>query len=467
MLPNWGFRNTIHAYHADNSIDIPLKNITSNSKSTSEGKISLTDLVRTRVPQIADNAKHTLMPYLFNGTLQTLYTFKADFHKLYPVYFARQIIEISESDVANSKPQFEHLHAGQFTIDIVVDPPTDELNPAFFKEKYNQTLPQGYPRLHPRCRYYTNDELDAVFNSWKTDNKPVSIIVPGLAGGIQEAPVRATCHRLHNDGHHVIVLNQRGASRSKITTPYLYTGLDTDDIKFVLNNFHRTLSDELGLRRQFHAIGYSFGGLQIMNYLAKEGKNSQLTSAVTVSAPWDLNESMEHIRSSISGKLFFDPAVRFFLLKMVKSNMSALAARPDIFTEEKYQSLKRRMRTAAEFDDQFTCKLVGIPSGRLYYYAASPAPKIFNIRTPVLVLNSLDDPMISTDYPWLDVKKQPWIYMATADLGGHYSFIQSNGEFWFPKVIEQWISAWSETSVQTPHDVDDHDWNVKFDMTFK
>lgn len=463
MLPNWGFRNTVHAYHADSetSIRLPLKNLTDNEASSF---IPLNEFVKSRVPEIKNDATHTLKPYLFNGTLQTLYTFKAVFHNQYPVYFGRQIIEITSDNVANSKPEFDHLHAGQFTLDIVVDPPTEELNIEVFKQKYKETLPEGYPNLHPRCRYYTDAELDSVFKLWKNDDKPISIIIPGLAGGIQEAPVRATCYKLHNEGHHVVVLNQRGASRSKITTPYLYTGLDTDDIKYVLHRFHKVFADTV--KRQFHAIGYSFGGLQIMNYLAKEGKDSKLTSAVTVSSPWDLTQSMSHILSSISGRMFFDPAVRFFLMKMVKSNMATLTQRPDIFTKENYEALKKRMKCAYEFDDQYTCKLVGIPSGKLYYYAASPALKIFRIKTPLLVINSNDDPMVSTDYPWLDVQKHPWIYMATADLGGHYSFIKSDGDFWFPNVIENWIQAWSETTVQTPHDVDDNDWNLDFKYTY-
>lgn len=463
MLPNWGFRNTVHAYHADTttSIKIPLKNVTGETGSANS--IPLNEFVNTRVPQIKDNAKHTLKPYLFNGTLQTLYTFKADFHNQYPVYFARQIVDISTEEVANTKNEYEHLHAGQFTLDLVVDPASDEVNDInVFKEKYISTMPEGYPHLHPRCRYYTDDELAAVFELWKQDDKPISIIVPGLAGGIQEAPVRATCFKLHRDGHHVVVLNQRGAARSKITTPYLYTGLDTDDIKYVLHKFHKEFSDDINIKRQFHAIGYSFGGLQITNYLAKEGKDSKLTSAVTISAPWDLNESMSHLLSSFSGRYFFDPAVRFFLMKMVKSNMSTLIQRPEIFTMENYEALKKRMKSACEFDDQFTCKLVGIPSGRLYYYAASPALKINRIRTPLLVINSMDDPMVSTDYPWLDVKKQPWIYMATAELGGHYSFIKSDGGFWFTDVVANWIEGWSDTNVQVPHDIEDHGWDVQF-----
>lgn len=460
-LPNWGFRNTVHAYHSDNAIKLPLKPLTESKSSSSDDKqfISLDKFVSTRIPDIKDGSKHLLKPYLFNGALQTLYTFKADFHNQYPVYFGREIIDITNDEVIEFKDEFDDLHAGQFTLDYVVDPPTEELNNEFFKKKCLETLPEGYPRLHPRCRYYTDNEINELKNSWINDDLPISIIVPGLAGGIQEAPIRATCHKLKMQGHHVLVLNQRGCSRSKITTPYLYTGLSTDDLKYILHRLHKRYSSN-NKRRQFHAIGYSFGGLQIVNYLAKEGKNSLLTSAITISSPWDLNASMKHISESVSGHYLFEPSVTFFLMRLVKNNMKVLSEDPDIFTQEKYDNLKKKIKHTVEFDDEFTCKLVNLPSGRQYYYAASPALRIFNIKTPLLVINSMDDPMISTDYPYLDIIKHPWIYMVTTDLGGHYSFIKNNGDFWFPQIIENWVESWKEIDVQTPNDIDDNNWNI-------
>lgn len=466
-LPNWGFRNTVHAHHAQSPVQLPLKPLSSESSTQTLGTIPLDEFVSTRIPELKNGAKHTLKPFLFNGALQTLYTFKADFHKQYPVYFAREIIDISKDEVQLKSHEFDDLNEGQFTLDYVVNPPSEELDDSVFKQKSKETLPDGYPRLHPRCRYYTTTEINSLKESWQNDDQPITIIVPGLAGGIQEAPVRATCYKLHQQGHHVVVLNQRGCSRSKITTPYLYTGLSTDDLKYLLQRLHQRYDNSSRNKsRQFHAIGYSFGGLQITNYLAKEGKNSKLTSAITVSSPWDLNESMSHISKSFSGHYLFEPSVTFFLMRLVKNNLSVLSENPDIFTKEKYDALKARIKHSYEFDDEFTCKLVGIPSGRLYYNAASPFIRMYNIKTPLLVINSNDDPMISTDYPILDIKRHPWIYMATADLGGHYSFIKSNGDFWFADVIGKWVESWKEVAVQTPHDVLDNDWNVKTSVPY-
>lgn len=465
MLPNWGFRNTVHAYHSEETVRLPLKPISGSS--SARPLLALDEFVRTRVPEIKEGAKHTLKPYLFSGTLQTLYTFKADFHEQYPVYFAREIETITEDQPIELKAQYKHLLAGEFTMDYVVEPSAEELDPTVFKKLYEETLPENYPRLHPRCRYYREAEMASLKKSWSDDNNPITIILPGLAGGIQEAPIRATCHRLHSQGHHVVVLNQRGCSRSKITTPYLYTGLSTDDLKFIIDKFHTLYaSEKTGPRRQFHVIGYSFGGLQLTNYLIKEGKNSKLTSAITISSPWDLNESMDHISRSISGHYFFEPAITFFLMRLVKNNMKALSENSEVFNQEVYDELKKKIEHTCQFDDTFTCKLVGLPSAKSYYYAASPAIQMYKIKTPLLVINSRDDPMISTDFPYMDVQRNPWIYMATADLGGHYSFIKNNGDFWFADVVENWIDSWKELDVQNPLDIVDNDWNLDVHYNF-
>lgn len=463
MLPNWGFRNTVHAYHAENPIELPLKS--SNDCASGNSVVSLDKFVEKNIPEIKDGARHYLKPTLFTGTLQTLHTFKGDFHTKYPVYFAREIVSLSHEEAKELKGTFKHIHAGEFTLDYLVNPPSEELNDEYFSRKCKETMPEGYPRLHPRCRYYAPNELAQLKNEWKQDNSPISIILPGLAGGIQEAPIRATCYKLQQKGHRVVVLNQRGCSRSKITTPHMFTGLDTDDLKYILHKFHDEyeLDDE---KRQFHAIGYSFGGLQIANYLIKEGKNTLLTSAITVSSPWNLYNSMLHISNSWSGRYLFEPAVNSFLLRMVKNNKEVLKENP-IFSQERYDHLRKTMKNSRDFDDAYTSKLLDLPSGDYYYYAASPVFQIYKIETPLLVINSIDDPMISPDYPFLDISRHPWIYMATADLGGHYSFIKPNGDFWFSEVVEKWINSWREVDVQTPSDVLDHGWHVDVELPLR
>lgn len=418
--------------------------------------MKLKDFITENVPQVADGYKYWLKPTLFNGTLQSLYTFKGDFHNKFKVYYAREIISVSQSEVDLTKHEYHHLAPGEFTIDYVVDPKSGEENSETFKARCKETLPEGYPRLHPRCRYYTDDELNEIYDDWSSDDKPITIIIPGLAGGIQEAPIRGTCDELHKRGHHVLVYNTRGCSRSKITTPYLFHGLMTDDLKYIIHHLRsRYGSFE---KRQIHLVGFSFGGLIMANYLAFEGKDSQVTSGCSISSPWDLVASGRHIVSSWSGVYLFQPAVVHFLLNFTKNNMPVLDGQTEHFSWEKYNAVKGSIKTSEDFDDNFTCKVAGFPSGRAYYYAASPSIRVLKIKTPMLVLNTADDPMIDTDYPIKEIKKNPYLYMATTDLGGHYSSITTNGDFWFSNVVGKWADSWNKSDTSKP--IKDNDYNL-------
>ncbi|VEU19903.1 DEKNAAC100728 [Brettanomyces naardenensis] len=446
FLPNWGFRNTVNVTHSSRTVDLPLKN---SPEVDGTATIPFNELVKQYVPQAAEEFKFLLKPYLFTGTLQSLYIPYADFSKSYQVSYAREIVEVTEDDAK----KFTDLPAGQFTIDYVVDP--IEKTPEKFKKRYEETLPEGYPRLHPRCRYYTEKELEQVFKTWGSDDKPIVIVAPGLAGGVNEPQIRAVGEKLFNSGFHSLVLNSRGCCRSPLTTPHLFTGLHTDDMRLVVNRLHKQFPD-----KQIHLAGFSFGGVIISNYLAQEGSNSIISSAVTVSSPWNLLDSCTALNSSYSGRNIFQPAIIYFLNKLVQNNRETLKQASDIYDEEEFNRVKKTFKTTEDFDDKYTGPLAGWPSGATYYLASSPIMRVFKIKTPLLILNSKDDPIISTAYPYHEVEKSPYLYMATCDLGGHYSFIDIHGKFWYVDVINEFINAFYNNVDQT-RKLDDHGFNVK------
>ncbi|QPG76448.1 hypothetical protein FOA43_003837 [Brettanomyces nanus] len=442
LLPNWGFRNLVHATYSKRTVDLPLND------SDDAATIPLKELVRQYVPQAADSYRYWLKPYLFNGALQSMYVTLADFSKAYPVYYARDIVDVTEEEAK----KYKNLPSGQFTVDYVVEP--KEKTSEEFKRRYQETLPEGYPRLHPRCRYYTEDEMLQVRKLWDADDKPIIIISPGLAGGINEPQIRAISEKLFRSGFHVLVLNSRGCCRSKITTPHLFSGLHTDDMRMTINNLHKRFPG-----KQIHLAGFSFGGVIISNYLAQEGSDSIISSAVTVSSPWNLLNSCFAINKSFFGRKFFQPAIVYYLNKLAENNRETLKQVPELFDEDEFNRIKKTFKTTEDFDDKYTGRLAGFPSATCYYLASSPIARIFKIKTPMLIINSEDDPMISTDYPYHDIKKNPYLYMATCDLGGHYSFVDINGKFWYVDVVNDFISAFYK-HIDQHKKLDDHGFNV-------
>lgn len=445
LLPNWGFHNTVHATYDKQSVDLPLKNA---SAGDGTAKIPYSEFVKNYVPSVADKTKFTLKPYLFNGVLQTLYVPYQNMTNAYPVYYARQIFNVTEEDAKH----FNNMPVGEFTVDYAVPP--KEKTPKEFKAKYEETLPEGYPKLHPRCRYYTKPEMDEVFKDWGKDDKPIMLISPGLAGGVNEPQIRAVCEKLFQSGFNVLVLNSRGCCRSKTTTPHLFSGIHTDDMRMLVKLLHSKFPN-----KQIHLGGFSFGGVIISNYLAQEGDKSVVSSAITVSSPWNLLDSCNAINAGWFGRHMFQPSILYFLNRLVWNNRETLKKEPGLFDEDEFKKVKKTFKTTEDFDNTYTGKMAGFPSAATYYLAASPLIRIFKIKTPMLILNAADDPMISTAYPYNEVKMNPYLYMATCDFGGHYSFINTSGKFWYVDVINNFISAFYKNIDQTQKK-DDHGFKI-------
>ncbi|GMF08560.1 unnamed protein product [Ambrosiozyma monospora] len=135
----------------------------------------------------------------------TLYIAKTDYTKSFPIYFGRKLYQITKED----ELAYDHLPQGQFSVDFAVEP--IEKTKEEFQAKYKETLPEGFPRLHPRCRYYTETEISSVLKSWSQDENAIVLISPGLAGGVNEPQIRAVIENLMKEGKHCLVLNGRVA----------------------------------------------------------------------------------------------------------------------------------------------------------------------------------------------------------------------------------------------------------------
>ncbi|KAI0464825.1 hypothetical protein LJB42_000036 [Komagataella kurtzmanii] len=434
-MPSWGFHNQIHATYSDKSVALKLKS--GKNDFAPLNVIPFSTFIKTLVPELSDGYKFNLHPFLFNGALQTLYASKADYSKEFQIYYGRCMVRYPEAN-----HEYPHLHLGQATADFVVDPPTeiDEWN--YF---YNQTLPEGWPRLHPRTRFLTVQEEHDLEADWASNSGSIVVIIHGLAGGSHEPGIRDVSQHLHQAGFNVVTLNSRGCCRSKLSTGRLYSAVETDDLRYFIDELHKKIPNKL-----IYLLGFSLGSALVLNYLGEEGKKSFIKSAVTIGAPVDLLDSHYHLNYSYSGKYLFDPAVASFLSNLVKVNFPILNRdKPEVFSYEK-KSKDYLVRRIVDFDRKYTAPAYGFASPKYYYQAGSPLTKLVNIHTPTVLLNSLDDPVVSCNLPVDEVKANPYLYLAASDLGGHLAYIQWDGGFWFSEAVSAYFKAFESELSNEP-----------------
>ncbi|OBA22407.1 AB-hydrolase YheT [Metschnikowia bicuspidata var. bicuspidata NRRL YB-4993] len=413
----WGFRSSlkVHTSSAEDSPKI--------AQST-----SYADFVRSKLPILDPSKKLWLNPLLFNGSLQTLYYGMHNSETEFQVYYGREI--------------FKYQDQGVCSFDWVIDRPESEKE---FRKLYEETIPESSPKLHPRTRFFTPEELEKqVQRNQAADQRPICVVFHGLAGGSHEPLIRNLAQdlkQLPESPWDLVVVNSRGCCRTKITTGKLYSGLSHEDVREALVELKERYPN-----RPLYTVGFSFGAVLVANYLAFAGEAAQklVKAAVLIGCPWDMLESAKHVSSSLTGKFMLNPSLTTFLNKLIKSNSKELKEHlPEIFNDSSIKKGKLAKKTH-EWDDIFTCKTVGLESSWDYYKEASPLQRVGDIRVPTLSLNATDDPTVSTDIDFDRlVRKNPCLAMVESDLGGHLGWVKPSGEFWCVEVVCQFIDRFN------------------------
>lgn len=416
---DWGFRASLqlHTVKPEESVKI-------NDKTTFH------EFVHKDVPLIDTQNKLWLNPLLFNGTLQTLYYAMHKSEDKFQVYYGREL--------------FKYSDGGQASLDWVMPKPESKEQ---FKKLYEETIPEDSPKLHPRTRFFTKEELELRQNPSDSEStEPICFVLHGLAGGSHEPLIRNLGEYL---GSHisfkwdVVVINSRGCCRTKITTGKLFSAFSTDDVKDVLLEIRRRYP-----KRPIYGIGFSFGGCILSNLLGSEDPEIEglIKAAVVIGCPWDLADSAYHVDSSLTGRKVLNPGLTTFLNKLIKANKQELQSfLPEFFTDERIEQAKWAIKTY-EWDNAFTCKTVGFSNAFQYYREGSPLRRIHKIKTPLLAINSTDDPAVSCRLPIQDFETNPYLALVESNLGGHLGFVKYSGEFWCVEAADEFINKFEEAT---------------------
>lgn len=275
-----------------------------------------------------------------------------------------------------------------------------------------RTLITDYPVDYKRRRISTPDgdflDLDLLINS---SDKAV-ILIHGLEGSSKSNYVRATANYLFKNGFDVIAMNLRSCSGEPNLTLGTYHSGKTDDldtvIRFVKENY--TYQD-------LYLAGYSLGGNQILKYLGEKHAflNSDITAAVTVSAPCDLEGSSKSL-ARYSNKLYMNR----FLKTLKEKSVEKLERFPELgLNREKILNAKNFY----DFDNAVTAPIYGYKNAQDYWEKNSSKHFIPDIKTPALLLTAKDDPFLSDScYPVQEAENHPYFFLELNTFGGHVGF---------------------------------------------
>lgn len=257
---------------------------------------------------------------------------------------------------------------------------------------------------------------------------PILAVVPGLTGHNDDLYMVSTSLEAVHNNYKLVMINHRGCSNSKLTTPRFYSAGTTNDLEQAIEHISKTHPN-----RDLYLLGFSIGANILANYLAKLGSNVPAKAAMCVGNPYDLVKVSERIGTKLFGlynKVFTKNLVR-------KYNQHIDTLRPlEDKLNIKLDQVLQDMKTVRQLDELITSRQYGYDSVEEYYAKSSCAPMLRNIKTPTLFFNALDDPIFDkVAIPYSEFLENDHIMLATTSGGGHIGFLHGVMK------IEQWFTV--------------------------
>jgi len=285
------------------------------------------------------------------------------------------------------------------------------------KNPHIQTLwPIFARKFSPKPKYqreritlHDGDFLDLDWLGSPTEDLPITLILHGLGGSSDSHYVRGLTTKLAKHGIRSCVMHFRGCSGEPNRRARSYHGGETRDLNSTIQYLRTKFPDSIIL-----AVGYSLGAGVLLKWLGEQGSSSVITAGVAVAAPFDLRASAKKMEHGAS-RLY-----QFWLLRHMKNTVHRKS-----YLLQKHIDIAKllKTRTFETFDDIGTAPVHGFKNAADYYLKASCGSYLGKITTPVLVINTIDDPLISNNSLRDKTRLGSGIILESCQFGGHIGFV--------------------------------------------
>lgn len=416
--------------HVDNIVsEVPIKFKGENSQ-----EATFSEIFSTKVPELSKGSSFWYNPLLPSGNFQTAYTGLRTFESADRIHYKRHILTVDLQnkfyEVEGEKLKYDDWEGrSTIAVDYVV---SEELNDADH-EKYR---PLSQTKQLPPRTEYLNPALEHELLS--DDSKPLVIALHGLSGGSYESYIRSFLCKITSDPYNfdALVLNSRGCANHTITSPQLYCGLWTNDLRYLINEHIRPNWPN----KRIYLIGFSLGGAICANYLGQEADDvySNIKGGAIMGCPWDFTDSSIQLQSSLLGNHVYSSVMCSNLVELLKQHYEGHLANNPLVRSFKENPDNFKLRRLKDFDDNFTSKLFGFNCANEYYRHASPVQRLLKVRVPLVIVNSLDDPIIGyRTLPFDEVRLNPFTMLVTTSTGGHLGWFDYKGDRWYSDPISK------------------------------
>ena len=257
------------------------------------------------------------------------------------------------------------------------------------------------------------------------------LIVHGLEGSSDAGYARSLSQAALQRGYAAHRFNMRSCGGTEaVCGKTLYHSGQTSDLLAVAREIFKETE------RPIILIGFSLGGNVVLKLAGELGEDAKsfLAGAISVSAPIDLAACARRLAQREN----FIYEYRF-VDRLKKRIRHKERITPGLFPLERLSGV----RTVYQFDDAFTAPSFGFGSADNYYATQSSLHFLAQIRTPTLLIQAQDDPLIPFSvYGHAAFENNPYLTLLAPRHGGHLGFMSRNKpRFWLDGVLLEWMES--------------------------
>ncbi|KAJ2255160.1 hypothetical protein GGI13_001755 [Coemansia sp. RSA 455] len=264
---------------------------------------------------------------------------------------------------------------------------------------------------------------------------PIAIVMAGVGGSSYEYHIRCLVKTISRSGYRVVVMNHRGLGRTPMTSHKMYNLRDTDDFRDTLQHIRDT-NPQVPLV----GIAFSMGAILLTKYLGEQGNSSLLSAAIAIGCPFDMTVTGRLLDAdTFLNNNVFQPLVVASQLRVVKRNFDMIKSHPVGIDMDALLKAKR----VSEIDTLVSIRVLGYKDCWELYESASTTQYVDRIRTPFLVINSMDDPVVPAHgLPVDKIRENPYTAVALVKHGGHLGFFSGvKPRSWYLTPVVEFLEA--------------------------
>lgn len=299
-------------------------------------------------------------------------------------------------------------------------PHLQTLYPSLFRRRRTPAL------ARERIELPDGDFLDIDWTE-ETGNTLV-LVLHGLEGSLESHYTGNIISVLAQQSYTAGLMYFRGCSGIPNRLARRYHSGDTADLDYVVNLLRTRHSS-----RPIAVLGYSLGGNVLLKWLGEQGNRAQVTTAIAVSVPFDLNSAALQLESGVS---------RIYQKHLLKKLGVSITAKAQLHPPPVPLERLHELKTFRQFDDAITAPLHGFRDVDDYYTQSSCKPYLSGIMVQTLILHARDDPFLPGHAIPAQRELSPSTTLELADHGGHVGFVTGSNplkpQYWLEtRIVEQ------------------------------